>query len=86
MSESVHAPTLRQAAEPDRKFHDLRHTYAALLIAQGAHPRPSSIGWAHSSITVTLDRYGHLFPALDDALTDALDATYRTIYDGDEAA
>ena len=58
------------------RFHDLRHTHAALLIAQGAHPKAIQYRLGHSSITVTLDRYGHLFPALDDALTDALDATY----------
>jgi integrase len=48
-----------------------------LLIAQGGHPKTIQYRLGHSSITVTLDRYGHLFPALDDALTDALDATYR---------
>ncbi len=32
----------------------------------------------HSSITVTLNTYGHLFPSLDEALTDGLEATYRT--------
>jgi hypothetical protein len=32
----------------------------------------------HSSIEVTLDRYGHLFPGLDESLADKLDATYRT--------
>lgn len=31
----------------------------------------------HSSITVTLDRYGHLFPAQDRELAEALDATLR---------
>ncbi len=31
----------------------------------------------HSSITVTLDRYGHLFPTLDDALTAGLNETIR---------
>ncbi len=31
----------------------------------------------HSSIQVTLDRYGHLFPSLDETLTDGLEATYR---------
>ena len=31
----------------------------------------------HSSITVTYDTYGHLFPALDEALTDSLDRSYR---------
>jgi hypothetical protein len=38
---------------------DLRHTCAALLIAQGAHPKAMMEGLGHSSITVTLDRYGH---------------------------
>jgi hypothetical protein len=32
----------------------------------------------HSTITVTLDNYGHLFPKLDEALDDALDGMYRT--------
>jgi hypothetical protein len=31
----------------------------------------------HSTITVTLDNYGHLFPKLDAALDDALDGMYR---------
>lgn len=31
----------------------------------------------HSSVQVTLDRYGHLLPSLDETLTDGLDATYR---------
>jgi integrase len=36
-----------------------RHTCAALLIAQGAHPKAIQVHLGHSSITVTLDRYGH---------------------------
>jgi hypothetical protein len=31
----------------------------------------------HSTITVTLDNYGHLFPKLDEALDDALDSVYQ---------
>jgi integrase len=54
------------------------------MIAQGAHPKAIQHRLGHSSITVTLDRYGHLFPALDDALTDGLDATYRAADQGDE--
>lgn len=56
------------------RFHDLRHTCAALCIALGAHPKAIQERLGHSSITVTLDRYGHLFPKLDEALTDRLDA------------
>ena len=31
----------------------------------------------HTSITVTLDRYGHLFPSIGVAVADGLEATYR---------
>ena len=59
------------------RFHDLRHTYAALLIAEGAHALAVKNRLGHSTITVTLDRYGHLFPHVEEHLTDALDATIR---------
>ncbi|HSK92080.1 MAG TPA: tyrosine-type recombinase/integrase, partial [Euzebyales bacterium] len=86
---SIFKPTVKKTLPGElrgARFHDLRHTHAALLIAQGAHTKAIQYRLGHSSITVTLDRYGHLFPALDDALTDALDATYRAADDpGDEA-
>jgi integrase len=50
------------------RFHDLRHTSVALAIAEGAHPKAIQTRMGHSSISVTLDRYGHLFPELDDAI------------------
>lgn len=31
----------------------------------------------HSSITVTVDRYGHLLPSVDEALADALGAMFE---------
>lgn len=62
---------------PGLRFHDLRHTCAALLIAQGAHPRALMERLGHSSVTVSLDRYGHLLPGLDEALTEGLEATFR---------
>ena len=71
-------PAVERAVVPDEtRFHDLRHTYAAMLIAQGAHPRAIMERMGHSTITVTLDNYGHLFPKLDEALDDALDGVYR---------
>ena len=30
----------------------------------------------HSSVTVSIDRYGHLFPSLDEQLTEGLDETW----------
>lgn len=59
------------------RFHDLRHTAVALAIAQGAHPKAIQERMGHSSITVTFDRYGHLFPALDEDLAVGLDDLYR---------
>jgi integrase len=71
-------PAVAAAGLPDRlRFHDLRHTCAALLIAQGAHPKAMMERLGHSSVTVTLDRYGHLFPSLDETLVDGLERTYR---------
>lgn len=62
--------------------HDLRHTCAALLIAENAHPKAVQAHLGHSSIQVTMDRYGHLFPSDAEALADRLDATRaRTLTD-----
>jgi integrase len=68
--------TLRH--RPLYRFHDLRHTCAALLIAQGAHPKEIQERLGHSTITLTFDRYGHLFPSLDERLRDGLDNMIRT--------
>lgn len=71
-------PAVARAGLPTgTRFHDLRHTCAALLIAQGAHPKAIAELLGHSTITVTLDRYGHLFPSLAEALAEGLDRTYR---------
>lgn len=61
------SPALERAGVKCR-FHDLRHTSVALAIAEGAHPKAIQTRMGHSSINVTLDRYGHLFPALDEAI------------------
>jgi integrase len=58
---------------PRIRFHDLRHTYASLLIAQGAHPKYIQAQLGHASIQTTLDRYGHLMPEMHDADARKLD-------------
>ncbi len=63
--------------DPGFRFHDLRHTAAALLIAEGAHPLAVKERLGHSSITVTMDRYGHLLPALEQQLTESLNGAWR---------
>lgn len=51
----------------------LRHTFAALMIADGAHAKELQ-QMGHSSITVTFDRYGHVFPERRSELASRLDA------------
>ena len=70
-------PAVRQAGLPEStRFHDLRHTYASILISQGAHPRAMMERLGHSSINVTLGTYGHLMPSLDEEITRKLNAEW----------
>ncbi len=57
----------------------MRHTHAAWLIAAGEHPKAIQTRLGHSSIQVTIDRYGHLVDGLDDQTADRLDATAQTV-------
>jgi len=51
------------------RFHDLRHSYASLCIAAKMDPKAIQTAMGHSSIRVTLDIYGHLFPgSYDDSM------------------
>ena len=52
---------LKLAELPRIRFHDMRHTYAALSIAAGTDIYTLSRRMGHSSISVTADRYGHLY-------------------------
>jgi integrase len=52
---------------------DLRHTCASLLISLGARPKAIQERLGHSDISVALNLHGHLFPSLEEQLTDALD-------------
>lgn len=72
---NVFKPALKRAGLDGKvRIHDLRHTAVALAIAAGAHPKAIQARMGHASITVTLDRYGHLFPEMDEAIAVGLDA------------
>ena len=43
-------------------LHECRHSYAAYMIAAGINTKALSTYMGHASITITLDRYGHLLP------------------------
>ncbi|MCY4506501.1 MAG: site-specific integrase [Acidobacteria bacterium] len=65
---------LRSAELPDIRYHDLRHTAATLLLAQGVDPRTIMETLGHSQIGLTLNTYAHVMPALQRAAAAKMDA------------
>jgi integrase len=64
---------LRRAGLLRIRFHDLRHTCATLLLRRGVHPKVVSELLGHSTVTMTLDRYWHVLPDMQQAAMDAMD-------------
>lgn len=61
-NEYIFAPVAKATELPDTRFHDLRHFFASMLIAQGESPKYICDQMGHSSVQITFDIYGHLFP------------------------
>ena len=79
------APRTRQSAfsgRPPRldcpviRFHDLRHTAATILLIKGVHVKLVSEMLGHSTITLTLDTYSHVIPAMHGDAAAAMDAVF----------
>ena len=61
--------------EPMR-FHDMRHSHVALLIAQGTHPAVIAARLGHTSVKTVLGVYGHLYEGLDRQAAEGLEAPW----------
>ncbi len=59
------------------RFHDLRHTYASLLIQQGESLAYVKDQLGHHSIQITVDTFGHLVPGGNRRAVDRLDDMER---------
>jgi len=68
------APLLKQTGLPAIRLHDLRHTAASLLAHQGVHVTAVSRLLGHSSTSMTLDIYSHVFPDTQRDATSTLDS------------
>lgn len=62
---------------PKVRFHDLRHTAATLLLAQGVHPRLVMEILGHSSISLTMNTYSHVLPTMQDEVAAKIDVILR---------
>lgn len=67
---------LRLAQVPRIRFHDLRHSAASLLLAQGTPLRTIMEQLGHSLITLTANTYAHVMPAAMREAADTMDAIF----------
>jgi integrase len=67
----------RAAGYPTLRFHDLRHSAVPLWIAMGANLLQVSRWLGHSTVQITADVYGHLFPETNDLVIGRLDHALR---------
>jgi integrase len=64
---------LKAAGVRQVRFHDLRHTFASLLLQNGESPVYVKDQLGHCSIQVTVDLYWHLIPGGNTQAVDRLD-------------
>ena len=72
---------LGRAGLPSVRLHDLRHTAASLLVAQGVPPRVVMEILGHSQIALTMNTYSHVAPEVS---REAADRMAETLWQDDE--
>jgi len=55
------------------RFHDLRHTFASLMLLHGAKPKVISEALGHSSVAFTMDVYSHIISGMQEDAMALLD-------------
>lgn len=65
---------LQKAGLPHMRLHDLRHTYATLLLKGGQHPSVVAAQLGHSTVMTTLDVYSHVLPGLQEAAARSMES------------
>jgi integrase len=87
-SAAVERAQVNRPGEPRLRFHDLRHTFASLLVAQGLNVVFISRQLGHASSSFTLDVYSHLFDRAQHArqASDQLEAAFGEMLTPPDAA
>ena len=55
------------------RFHDLRHTFASLMLLRGAKPKVISEALGHASVAFTMDTYSHIIEGMQEDAMALLD-------------
>jgi len=64
------ARIVKRAGLQGVRFHDLRHTFASLMLLRGAKPKVISEALGHASVAFTMDAYSHIIDGMQsDAIT-----------------
>jgi integrase len=61
---------------PAIRFHDMRHTAATILLSQGIHVKLVSEMLGHGTVSLTLDTYSHVIPAMHSDAAAAMDEVF----------
>jgi integrase len=61
------------------RFHDLGHSAATLLLAQGVRPRFIMELLGHSSINLTMNTYGHVLEEMKKETANQMDAVFDPV-------
>src|SRR5215217_2330413 len=64
---------LKRTSLSSIRWHDLRHTYATLLLSRGTHPTYVQKALGHASVQLTLDRYSHWMPSMGRDTAEGID-------------
>lgn len=70
---------LKQAGLVERRFHDLRHTYAVLSLISGTDPKSVSASLGHATVAFTLDRYSHFTETMQKRSAANMEALYQKL-------
>jgi integrase len=73
----IYDPAVRATGLPPITIHDLRHTSASIAIANGANILVLARILGHSTPTMTLNVYGHMFKEDLESVTETLDSVIK---------
>jgi integrase len=67
-------PLLERGELPRVRLHDLRHTFATILLGQGTHPKIVQEMLGHANISQTMDTYSHVLPNMQSQAVSAMES------------
>jgi integrase len=66
-------PLLERTGLPRVRFHDLRYTFATIMLQNGENPKVVQEMLGHANISETMDTYSHILPDMQDSAVERLD-------------